>query len=67
MVSAGVYLVQYIFSALYNNPQRLWDVLNAVSGVGAQSSPWRSTSTGCAPMRSSTLTLPWRSGSPTTG
>ena len=31
---AALYLAQYIFSALYNNPQRVWDVMNVVSGVG---------------------------------
>ena len=34
MVYAVLYLVQYIFSALYDNPQRVWDVMNIVSGVG---------------------------------
>ena len=33
-VYAALYLVQYIFSALYDNPQRVWDVMNVVSGVG---------------------------------
>ena len=34
IVYAALYLVQYIFSALYDNPQRVWDVMNIVSGVG---------------------------------
>ena len=34
MVYAVLYLVQYIFSALYDNPQRVWDVMNVASGVG---------------------------------
>ncbi len=34
MVYAAVYLAQYLFSALYDNPQRVWDVMNVVSGVG---------------------------------
>ena len=34
MVYAALYLTQYIFSALYDNPQRVWDVMNVVSGVG---------------------------------
>ena len=33
MVYSGVYLAQYLFSALYDNPQRVWDVMNVVSGV----------------------------------
>ena len=33
MVYAVLYLVQYIFSALYDNPQRVWDVMNVVSGA----------------------------------
>ena len=31
---AAVYLAQYLFSALYDNPQRVWDVMNVVSGLG---------------------------------
>ena len=31
---AALYLAQYIFSALYDNPQRVWDVMNVVSGAG---------------------------------
>ena len=34
LLYAALYLVQYIFSALYDNPQRVWDVMNVVSGVG---------------------------------
>ena len=34
MEYAVLYLVQYIFSALYDNPQRVWDVMNVVSGLG---------------------------------
>ena len=34
MVYAALYLVQYLFSAFYDNPQRMWDVMNVVSGVG---------------------------------
>ncbi len=34
MVYAALYLAQYIFSALYENPQRVWDVMNVVSGLG---------------------------------
>ena len=34
MVYAALYLLQYIFSALYENPQSVWDVMNVVSGVG---------------------------------
>ena len=34
MVYAGVYLAQYLFSALYENPQRVWDVMNVISAVG---------------------------------
>ena len=34
MVYAAVYLAQYLFSALYDNPQRVWDVMNVVSGLG---------------------------------
>ena len=34
LVYAALYLVQYIFSALYDNPQRVWDVMNVVSGPG---------------------------------
>ncbi len=33
MVYAVLYLAQYLFSALYDNPQRVWDVMNVVSGV----------------------------------
>ena len=34
MVYAALYLAQYLFSALYDNPQRVWDVMNVVSGIG---------------------------------
>ena len=34
LVYAGVYLAQYLFSALYDNPQRVWDVMNIISAVG---------------------------------
>ena len=34
MVYAALYLAQYLFSALYDNPQRVWDVMNVVSGLG---------------------------------
>ena len=34
LVYAALYLVQYIFSALYENPQRVWDVMNIVSAAG---------------------------------
>ena len=33
VVYAALYLAQYIFSALYDNPQRVWDVMNVVSGL----------------------------------
>lgn len=31
---AALYLAQYLFSALYDNPQRVWDVMNVMSGIG---------------------------------
>ena len=34
LVYAALYLAQYLFSALYDNPQRVWDVMNAISGLG---------------------------------
>jgi hypothetical protein len=34
MVYAGVYLAQFLFSSLYDNPQPVWDVMNFVSGAG---------------------------------
>ncbi len=33
MAYSAVYLAQYLFSALYENPQRVWDVMNIVSGL----------------------------------
>ena len=34
MVYAAAYLAQYLFSAFYDNPQRVWDVMNVASGLG---------------------------------
>lgn len=34
MVYAALYLLQYTFGALYENPQRVWDVMNVLSGLG---------------------------------
>jgi len=34
LVYAALYLVQYTFSAFYDNPQRVWDVMNVMSGIG---------------------------------
>ena len=34
MVYAGLYLAQFLFSSLYDNPQPVWDVMNFVSGAG---------------------------------
>ena len=34
MVYTSAYLAQYLFSALYENPQRVWDVMNIISGMG---------------------------------
>ena len=34
MVYSAAYLAQYLFSALYDNPQRVWDVMNVISGLG---------------------------------
>ena len=34
MVYAGLYLAQFLFSTLYDNPQQVWDVMNFVSGAG---------------------------------
>ena len=34
LVYVALYLAQYLFSALYDNPQRVWDVMNIVSAVG---------------------------------
>lgn len=33
MVYAALYLAQFFFSTLYDNPQRVWDVMNYVSGL----------------------------------
>ena len=33
VVYAALYLAQFLFSTLYNNPQRVWDVMNYVSGL----------------------------------
>lgn len=30
----GLYLAQYLFSACYDNPGRVWSVMNVISGVG---------------------------------
>ena len=34
MAYSVLYLAQYLFSPLYDNPQRVWDVMNVVSAVG---------------------------------
>lgn len=34
MAYATVYLAQYLFSALYDNPQRVWDAMNIVTALG---------------------------------
>ena len=34
MVYAALYLAQFLFSSLYDNPQPVWDVMNYVSGLG---------------------------------
>ena len=34
MVYAGLYLAQFLFSTLYDDPQPIWDVMNFVSGAG---------------------------------
>lgn len=34
MVYSALYLAQYLFSAFYDNPQRVWDVMNIISGLG---------------------------------
>ena len=34
MVYAALYLAQFLFSTLYDNPQPVWDVMNYVSGLG---------------------------------
>lgn len=34
MLYAGLYLAQFLFSSLYDNPQPVWDVMNFVSGAG---------------------------------
>lgn len=34
VVYAGLYLAQFLFSSLYDNPQPVWDVMNFVSGAG---------------------------------
>ncbi len=31
VIYAAAYVVQFVFSSLYENPQRVWDVMNAVS------------------------------------
>ena len=31
---SALYLAQYLFSAFYDDPQRVWDVMNVVSGIG---------------------------------
>ena len=80
MVYAALYLAQYLFSALYDNPQRVWDVMNVVSGVGilivlavnlrwmrSQSGGEAAAATRWAPTRSYTSTPRLRSGSSTTG
>ena len=33
MVYAALYLAQFLFSTLYDNPQRVWDVMNYVSAL----------------------------------
>ena len=34
VVYSGLYLAQFLFSTLYNNPQPVWDVMNFISGAG---------------------------------
>ncbi len=34
MVYAALYLAQFLFSTLYDNPQSVWDVMNYLSGLG---------------------------------
>ena len=34
MLYAVLYLAQFLFSTLYDNPQPVWDVMNYVSGLG---------------------------------
>ena len=34
MVYAALYLAQFLFSSLYDNPQPVWDVMNYISGLG---------------------------------
>ena len=34
MVYSVLYLAQYLFSAFYDNPQPVWDVMNIISGLG---------------------------------
>ncbi len=34
VVYAGLYLAQFLFSTLYDNPQPVWDVMNFISGAG---------------------------------
>ena len=34
MVYSALYLAQFLFSPLYDNPQRVWDVMNVISGLG---------------------------------
>ena len=34
MLYAALYLAQFLFSTLYDNPQPVWDVMNYVSGLG---------------------------------
>ena len=34
MVYAALYLAQFLFSSLYDNPQPVWDVMNYLSGLG---------------------------------
>ena len=34
MVYAALYLAQFLFNSLYDNPQQVWDVMNFVSGAG---------------------------------
>ena len=33
MVYAALYLAQFLFNTLYDNPQRVWDVMNYVSAL----------------------------------
>lgn len=34
LLYSALYVAQYWFSVLYDNPQRVWDVMNVVSGAG---------------------------------